>query len=165
MATVWLAYILSEGSRQPSVQGWADDHRQTLELLLGQPLCPTVEFSDDRLGQVLRLLSRKAAWEAVESKLWQSIQAVYGTIEVTGVCLDHITIDLPPMKLMAAAAEPSGHLLACDLYLDPDADNPSYRPLIARLRQLLDGWGCCTQEAARCPPRSATTLQPMGTTI
>ena len=45
--------------------------------------------------------------------------------------------DLPQLKLMAAAIEPSGQLLACDIWPGQSADDPLYQPLIARVRQLL----------------------------
>ena len=39
LATVWLAYILSESDhRKSSVEEWAWQHRQTLERMLGQPI-------------------------------------------------------------------------------------------------------------------------------
>jgi transposase len=45
--------------------------------------------------------------------------------------------DLPQVKLMAAAAEPSGHWLACDIHTGQAADDPLYRPLVARVRQMV----------------------------
>lgn len=158
LATVWLAYILSEGDhRKSSVEDWTWRHRQTLERLVGQPL-RRLEFHDDRLGIVLRRLSRTAAWEALEGDLWQSTLSVYA-VEVASVRLDSTTTygyhtptedgvrphghsqdhrpDLPQLKLMAAAAEPSGHLLACDVHPAQAADDPLYLPLITRVRQML----------------------------
>jgi len=113
-------------------------HQNTLQHLLGQPICE-IEFNDDRLGILLRRLSDTKAWESIENDLWQSTVTVY-EIEMTGVRLDSTTTygyhngyhngyhtptedglmqhgyskdhrpDLPQLKLMAAAAEPSGHL-------------------------------------------------------
>jgi transposase len=144
LATVWLAYILSEGDhRKASVQDWADRHQQTLERLLGQPIRRGVECNDDRLGIVLQRLSQTAAWNAVEADLWQRTVAVY-EMGLTGVRLDSTTTygyhtpteegvmhyghskdhrpDLPQVKLMAAAAEPSGHWLACDVHAGQAAE-------------------------------------------
>jgi hypothetical protein len=158
LATVWLAYILSESDhRKSSVEEWAWQHRQMLERLLGQPIRRT-EFNDDRLGIVLHRLSQQAAWEAIEDDLWQATVDVYD-LEVTSVRLDSTTTygyhtltedgvmqyghskdhrpDLPQLKLMAAAAEPSGHLLACDVHPGQAADDPLYRPLLTRVRQML----------------------------
>src|SRR5207248_9467636 len=71
LASVWLAYILSEADhRKASVEDWANRHRHTLQRLLGQPLRPA-EFSDDRLGILLRRFSAAHTWHALESDLWQ----------------------------------------------------------------------------------------------
>jgi transposase len=158
VGVVWLAYILSQGDHhKSSVEDWAWKHRRTLEKLLGQPL-RRVDFSDDRLGIVLHRLSQTPAWYALETDLWQSTVVVY-EIEVMGVRLDSTTTygyhaatedglmqhghskdhrpDLPQLKLMAAAAEPSGHWIAGDVAPGQSADDPLYPPLIARVRQVL----------------------------
>ncbi len=159
LATVWLAYILSEGDhRKASVQDGADRHHQTLERLLGQPIRRGVEGHDDRLGIVRQRLSQTAAWNALEAELWQRTVAVY-EIVLTGVRLDSTTTygdhtptddgmmpyghsqdhrpDLPQVKLMAAAAEPSGHWLAGDVHAGQAADDPLDQPLVARVRQMM----------------------------
>lgn len=158
LTTIWLAYILSEGDhRKSSVQGWAERHRHTLERLLGRWI-RRVELNDDRLGIVLHRLSHTATWEALEADLWERTVAVYD-IELSGVRLDSTTTvgyhtttadgvmqyghskdhrpDLPQVKLMAAAAEPSGHLLACDVHPGQAADDPLYRPLLTRVRRMV----------------------------
>lgn len=162
LATVWMAYILSEGDhRKSTVQDWAGRHQQTLERLLGQPI-RAVEFNDDRLGIVLRRLSQTVAWEGLEAELWAKTVAVYD-LEMTGVRLDSTTAygyhkvepdglmqyghskdhrpDLPQLKLMAAAVEPSGQLLASDMHSGQSADDPLYQPLIARVRQMVGRTG------------------------
>jgi transposase len=164
LATTWMSFIGSEGDhRKSTVQDWAERHRQTLERLLGQPI-RSVEFSDDRLGIVLRRLSRTANWEALEAELWAKTVVVYDLDQgMTGVRLDSTTAhgyhaptedgvmqfghskdhrpDLPQLKLMAAAVEPSGHLLACDVLPGQSADDPLYQPVIARVRQMLGRTG------------------------
>jgi transposase len=162
LATVWLAYILSQGDhRKSAVREWANALPHTLEQLVGQPL-REVECSDDRLGRVLHRLSNDAAWAAIEQEVWAATVAVY-ELEVSGIRLDSTTSygyhhgneegmmqwghskdhrpDLPQLKLMAAAAEPSGHLLACDLQPGQRADDPLYTPLIQRVRRLLGRTG------------------------
>jgi transposase len=158
LATVWLAYILSEGDhRKYSVEDWAEKHKHTLEQLVGQPI-RQVGFNDDRLGIVLRRLSPPDTWEALEADLWSSTVAVY-EIQMTGVRLDSTTTygyhtttedgvmqygyskdhrpDLPQLKLMAAGAEPSGYLLASDVLTGDKADDPLYLPMIARVRRIV----------------------------
>jgi transposase len=121
-----------------------------------------VEFSDDRLGGVLRRLSDDAAWAAIEQELWAATVAVY-ELEVSGIRLDSTTSsgyhqvneegvmpwghskdqrpDLPQLKLLAAAAEPSGHLGACDIQPGQCAADPLYTLLIQQVRGLLGRTG------------------------
>jgi len=158
LATGWLGHILSQADhRKSAVQEWADDLPQTLSELLGQPIRPG-EFNDDRLGGVLTRLSNDKAWAAIEQDLWASTVTVY-EMPLTGVRLDSTTShgyhqvqdgglmqyghskdhrpDLPQLKLMAAAAEPSGHIVASDLLAGQKADDPLYVPLIERVRSIL----------------------------
>ena len=128
LAVGWLAYVLSQADhRKSAVRDWATTLPHTLGQLLGQPL-REVDFSDDRLGGVLRRLSAEAAWEAIEQALWAATVAVY-ELPVRGVRLDSTTSygyhqpheeglmhqghskdhrpDLAQVKLMAAAADRS----------------------------------------------------------
>ena len=162
LTTVWLAYILSEGDhRKSSVADWVQRHQHTLERLIQQPI-RDVEFNDDRLGIVLHRLSKTPAWDGLETDLWQSTVAVY-EIEITGVRLDSTTAkgyheptedgmmqygyskdhrpDLPQLKLMVAAADPCGHLLACDTHPGQSADDPLYIPLLERVRPMVNRRG------------------------
>lgn len=157
LATVWLAFLLSQSNhRKVSVQDWARKHSHTLETLIGEPL-RSVEFGDDRLSIILRRL-HDADWSALEADLWQATCEVY---EISYQCirLDSTTSygyhtitpdgllqrghskdhrpDLPQLKLMAAAAQPTGQLLACDIVSGQSADDPLYLPLIRRVRRQL----------------------------
>src|SRR5947207_5569501 len=49
--------------------------------------------------------------------------------------------DLPQIKLMAAAAEPSGLFLAGDVHPGNAADDPLYLPLYRRVRAMLGPTG------------------------
>lgn len=158
LAVGWLAYILSQADhRKSAVREWANGLAHTLHHLLGQPIRP-VDFSDDRLGALLRRFSDDAAWEAIEQDLWAASVTVYD-LPLTGVRLDATTSagyhqptpnglmqhghskdhrpDLPQLKLMAAAAQPTGQLLASDIVPGQSADDPLYTPLIRRVRTLL----------------------------
>lgn len=159
LATVWLSYILSQSDhRKSSVQEWADDLRHTLEMLTGQKLRPGIELSDDRLGIVLSRLSKESARDGIDTDLWSSSLAVYD-LALESVRLDSTTTygyhtpdedgvmqhghskdhrpDLPQLKLMAAAAEPSGQIIACAVHPGNAADDPLYVPLIERVRQIV----------------------------
>jgi transposase len=94
----------------------------------------------------------------MERDLWAATVAVY-EVELVGIRLDSTTSsgyhrvtdegpmqlghskahrpDLPPLQLMAAAAAPAGHLLACDVPPGHCADDPLYTPLLQRVRGLV----------------------------
>src|ERR1700729_3818802 len=158
LAVVWIAFILSKGNHcKVSVQDWANTHHETLQTLLDQPVRRYVEFSDDRLGIVLRRLS-EASWDELESELWQATCQVY-EIPADVIRLDatssygyHVTAsdglmqyghskdhrpDLPQFKLMAAVAQPTSQVIACDIVPGNCADDPLYLPLIRRIRKQL----------------------------
>jgi transposase len=162
LITVWITYILSQADHRKSyVRDWATDLHHTLESVTGQSFRP-VDFTDDRLTLVLQRLDDLAAWSRLEADLWQSTCDVY-ELPVERVRLDSTTSygyhtvteggvmqlghskdhrpDLPQLKLMAAAAEPTGLLLACDVHPGDAADDPLYLPLIRRVRDLLDRTG------------------------
>lgn len=162
LATVWLAYILSEGDhRKASVQDWVDRHHRTLECLLAQPLRPT-EFTDDRLSLLLRRFSKEESWQALERALWQRTLALRN-LPVTGVRLDGTTTygfhtlspggllqrghskdhrpELGQVRVMAAAVQPTGHLVGVDLHPGHLPDDCCYLPLYERVRTLLGRTG------------------------
>jgi len=153
-----LIFVLSEGDhRKSTVRDWVERHRQILERLLGQEIRPT-DFTDDRLGIVLHRLSRTDAWQVLEAELWSNTVVVYDP-EVTGIRVDSTTTygyhtpveggvmqyghskdhrpDLAQVKLMTAALEGSGHMVACAVLPGQRADGALYRPVIARVRQML----------------------------
>ena len=133
----------------------------TLAQLLGHPI-REVECSDDRLGGVLHRLSDDEGGDASERALWAATVAVYA-LALTGIRLDsttsygsHQVTDegvmplghsqahrpaLPQLKLMAAAAEPSGPLMACEVHPGQCADAPLSTPLIQRVRALVGRQG------------------------
>jgi transposase len=162
LAVGWLAYILSQADhRKSAVRDWANGLPHTLEHLLGHPI-REVECSDDRLGGVLYRLSDDETWDAIERSLWVATVTVY-ELELAGIRLDSTTSygyhqvtdegvmqrghskdhrpDLPQLKLMAAAAEPSGHLIACDVHPGQCADDPLYTPLLQRVRGIVGRTG------------------------
>jgi transposase len=162
LVTVWLAFILSAGDhRKSTVRDWAARHQHTLERLLGQPIRAT-DFTDDRLGIVLRRLSHPAAWHALEGALWQATLLVYD-LPLTSIRLDSTTVagyhaptedglmqygqskdqqpHLRQFKLMAAAAEPHGLPVAADVVAGQRADDPLYLPLLHRVRQIVGRTG------------------------
>ena len=76
LAAVWIAFILSRSDHTKiPVQEWTQSLHPTLSQLLGQPLRPA-EFSDDRLGILLRRLQQLGDWDGLETDIW------HGTCEV-----------------------------------------------------------------------------------
>jgi transposase len=157
LATTWIAFILSESDhRKVSVQDWAQRHHHLLERFWEQPLRP-VEFSDDRLSILLHRL-HDADWTGLEADLWEDTCQVYD-IPLDCIRLDATTTygyhqttpdgviqfghskdhrpDLPQLKLMAAVAQPTSQMVACDMVAGNSADDPLYLPLIRRVRQQL----------------------------
>jgi transposase len=162
LAAAWIAFILSRGNHtKVHVQDWSEGLHHTLSHLLGQPL-RHAEFSDDRLGILLRRLQDCDDWAALETDIWHGTCEVY-ELPLERVRLDSTTTygyhtitpeglmqlghskdhrpDLPQLKIMAAAAEPSGHLIASDLYPGQTADDPLYLPMTRRVRSLLGRTG------------------------
>ena len=162
LITVWITFILSQADHCKShVRDWAADLHHTLESVTGQPFRP-VDFTDDRLTLVLQRLSDPMVWARLEADLWQSTCNVY-ELPVERIRLDSTTSygyhtvtegglmqlghskdhrpDLPQLKLMAAAAEPTGLLVASDVHPGDAADDPLYLPLIRRVRELLGQTG------------------------
>ena len=83
VSDVFLTYILSESNaKMAPVQEWVIKHRQTLETLTGQRIRET-DFTDDRLGDVLRYLSEDELWWAIEQEVSQQSMRVY-RLEVKG---------------------------------------------------------------------------------
>jgi transposase len=163
LITVWISFILSQADHRKShVQPWVESLQHTIETLIGQPIRP-VEFGDDRLTLVLKRLSDLTVWHELETDLWQAQCEVYALPPVERVRLDATTTygyhtvgedgvmqlghskdhrpDLPQIKLMAAAAEPSGIFLAGDVHPGNAADDPLYLPLYRRVRDILGQTG------------------------
>ena len=176
----WLAYILSEGDHaKASVRDWVARHQQTVADGL-DTVCRDTEFTDDRLGLVLRRLSDSVAWAHCEAALWDAVATVYALPAPTQVRLDASTFsglhtvepgglmqyghskahrpDWPQVKLMAAVAEPAGWLLASDLHPGQRADDGLYLPLVARVRRTLGRTGllyCGDNKMAALATRAA----------
>jgi transposase len=153
-ATVtWLAHILSECDHFMShVQDWANAHPETLGQMLGQPIRET-DLTDDRLSEILRHLSDDTLWHRLESALNARMIRTYrlprrqvrvdsttAKIDKQGVSWlfrhghskDHRP-DLTQFKVMLAALDPLGVIVATDVAAGNAADDPLYLPIIDRL--------------------------------
>ena len=91
LITAWLSFILSQADhRMSEVESWAEDHLQTLQALLPEPVRGK-DFTDDRLADVLRYLSDDETWEEVETQLGQRLIRVYN-LDREPVRLDSTTV-------------------------------------------------------------------------
>ena len=160
--TIWLVHILSQADhRLNRVQDWVARHAETLRRCTGQAL-GELDFSDDRLGAVLRYLNDDAAWTGYEQSQGRDLIRVYELPNETvrldtttastyqaagleglfrrGVSKDHRP-DLAQVKAMLATLDPLGLPLASAVVDGSRADDPLYEPAIAQVRATLQRAG------------------------
>src|SRR5712692_8792472 len=155
----WLTHILSEGDhRMNQVQDWANTLPHTLSTLWGQPVRAS-DLSDDRLAEVVRHLSLPAVWHPLEQAVSQNLIRVYRLkpervrLDTTSVSVyadrDEVAVlfqhghskdhrhDLRQFKVMLAALDPLGVVVAADVVAGQRADDGLYLPTILRLQTTL----------------------------
>jgi transposase len=155
LTTVWLAYILSEADhRMSEVEPWAKEQIEMLSALIPKPV-RVKDFTDDRLADVLRLLSNEEDWEEVETRLGRHLIRVYdlkrrpirldsttvtvyhdvegNTLFQYGYSKDHRP-DLPQFKTMLGTLDPLGMPLVTMVIAGNEADDGLYIPTITRGR-------------------------------
>lgn len=158
VAMVWLTHILSEADhRLNHVQPWAERRLNTLSLCTDQPV-RSLDFSDDRLQDVLTALSEDERWDSFERALNQRLLRVY-ELSPERVRLDSTTAsgywqvseeglfqfghskdhrpDLPQLKLMLSTLDPLGMPLVTQVVEGQRADDPLYVPAISQVRQSV----------------------------
>ena len=157
VATLWLAYILTEcDHRMSHVRAWVNARRGALSRLIGQEIRET-DFTDDRLAEVLGYLSGTAIWHRVEAGISQQCIRVYDLslgpmrLDATVGQVYHDTEDhtlfqvgrtkagtyATQFKLMLGALDPMGLPVAVDVVSGERADDPLYVPAYRRIRQTL----------------------------
>ena len=162
LSVVWLAHILSQADhRMNRVQEWGSRRLETLRGY-GMKTVGPQDLTDDRLADVLRLLSDDVHWQAFEQELMGHLVRVYdlptscvridtttassyGEVNEQGLLQlghskDHRP-DLPQLKLALASLDPLGMPLATEVLSGEQADDPVYLPLIARVRSGLHQHG------------------------
>jgi transposase len=160
LAAMWLTHIVSESDHRLShVRRWAKQRLETLQCCSGQQVAE-LDFTDDRLADVLQALSDDVRWSAFESALTGNLLRVYDlsteqvrvdattasgywTVSEEGLLQfghskDHRP-DLPQVKVMLSSLDPLGMPLATQVVSGERADDPLYVPAIAQVRQ---GLGC-----------------------
>src|SRR5947199_9713797 len=120
------------------------------------------DLTDDRLADLLRLLSDDVHWQACEHELMGQLLRVYDLpaqtvrIDTTtassyadvteegllqlGHSKDHRP-DLPQLKVVLASLDPLGMPLATEVIAGEHADDPVYLPIITRVRDGLQQKG------------------------
>jgi transposase len=158
----WLTFILSESDHRLSyVEPWVATHLETLRRLLNPDLT-VQDFSDDRLGDILRYLSDDASWEAIEQELGQRTVRVYQLpqrivrLDSTTVSLHHDPEgteliryghskdhrpDLAQLKVMLASLDPMGVPLVTQIVAGNAADDALYIPAVDQVRSVLERTG------------------------
>ena len=158
----WLTHILSECTHSMSpVRDWANKRQHTLACLLRQTLRAT-DLSDDRLAEVLRILSLDAVWQPFEQAVTQRTLRIYHLpphrvrLDTTTASIHHSNEasvlfqrghskdhrpDLPQLKAMLATLDPLGLLLAVEVVAGQRADDGLYLPMIERVRTILPAKG------------------------
>jgi transposase len=154
----WLPHLLSAGDhRLHQVAPWAKQRLQTLRECTGQPVHP-LDVGDDRLATVREALRDDTRWSACEGALHPHALRGYA-LPPAGVRLDRTTAhghwrvtadgllpfgpstdhrpDLPQVTSMVSALDPLGMPVATDIVPGQRADDPLYRPAIARVREGL----------------------------
>lgn len=155
---VWLSFILSEADHRLSyVEPWVARHQATLKRLV-DPSLQAADFTDDRLGDVLRYLSDDEAWSAVEQRLGQRLLRVYQLalaqvrLDSTSVSLYHEAEaktlisyghskdhrpDLAQVKVMLGSLDPLGVPLVTQVVAGKSADDPLYIPAVDEVRAVV----------------------------
>lgn len=162
VSEVWLSHILSEGDHRLSyVEDWVAIRPVTLSVSLNQDI-HKLDFSDDRLAEVLRLLSDDERWSSFESDLNQRLVRVY-ELKPSQVRLDSTTVsghwsvtedglfqyghskdhrpDLPQLKVMMATLDGMGLPLVTGVVDGSRADDPLYLPTVTAIRESLGQTG------------------------
>ncbi len=160
-AVIWLAYILTTGDhRKVSVEAYIKGMQHTLSQLSAQDI-EVLDFSDDRLGHLLKHLSKSTYWHLIEQDLNERSIEVYDLAQdvircdATTVSGDHKVIDgglfqfghskddptRPQIKVMMGSLDPVGMPLSTDVLSGERADDGLYIPIIDRIRSGLNKSG------------------------
>jgi len=162
VVAVWLTLVVSEGDHcLAHVQPWVEAHLDTLTACLGKPVRP-LDFSDDRLADLLDRLADAATWAELETALNGAVLRVYevdgdrvrldstsaktyagvseGGLFQFGHSKDHRP-DLPQVKISLSALDALGLPLTTTVVSGNGADDPLYVPEIQRVQATLGAGG------------------------
>lgn len=148
---VWLTHILSRADhRLYHVQEWSRKRLRILGGLLNQPV-RDLDFTDDRLGDILKILSNDEKWNRFEGEFNKHLLYVYDlpskqvrldatSVKSFGKILEDGLIkqghskdhrpDLGQYKIMLSTLDPLGLPLSSMIVSGEKADDPLYLPVI-----------------------------------
>jgi transposase len=154
----WLCFIISTGNHRAShVQKWAEQRLYSLSAVTGKPV-RALDFSDDRLADLLARMGDGKAWQPFEQELASGLLRVYdlapevvrvdstsaktyagvsesGLIQF-GHSKDHRP-DLAQIKISLASLDPLGLPASTTVVAGNSADDPLYEPEITRVRKTV----------------------------
>jgi transposase len=158
VVAAWLCFIISQGNHRLShVQNWATQLLHLLEVLTGRAV-RALDFSDDRLADLLTQLSELKPWRAFEQELSGQLLRAYdlrarlvridsttaktyagvseGGLFQFGHSKDHRP-DLAQVKINLATLDPLGLPLSTTVIAGDRADDVLYTPEISCVRTTL----------------------------
>jgi transposase len=158
----WMVYILSQSDhRLNQVEAFVAQHLSLYEASFGTQI-RALDFSDDRLANILERLATEPSWSEFESALNQKTIRVYD-LSVEHIRLDSTTTysyqavtqegllqlgfskdrrpDLGQVKISLASLDPLGMPLMTAVVSGKSADEPLYVPAIKRLQESLGRGG------------------------
>jgi transposase len=159
-SVIWLAHILSRGDhRMNHVRGCVQQTLHTIQACVPVPIAD-LDFTDDRLADVLEALSDDAAWQAIQTDLNRQTITVF-ELPTDLVRLDATTItvdtdprgllkmghskdhrpDAPQVKVMMASLDPLAMPLVTQIVAGNSADDPLYLPAVEAVRASLKKTG------------------------
>jgi transposase len=158
----WMVYILSQSDhRLNQVEAFVEQHLSLYEASFDREV-RALDFSDDRLANILERLATEPCWSAFESALNQQTIRVYD-LSIEPIRLDSTTTysyqavtqegllqlgfskdrrpDLGQVKISLASLDPLGMPLMTAVVSGKSADEPLYVPAIKRLQESLGRGG------------------------
>ena len=159
-SVIWLAHILSRGDhRMNHVRDSVQQAFHTIQACVPVPI-QDLDFTDDRLADVLEALSDDEAWQAIQIDLNRRTLTVF-ELPTKLVRLDATTItvdtdprglmrighskdhrsDTPQVKVMMASLDPLAMPLVTQIVAGNSADDPLYLPAVEQVRASLQKRG------------------------
>jgi transposase len=158
----WLCFIISCGNHRLShVQKWAEERLHLLEALTGKSV-RSLDFSDDRLANLLAQMGNRAVWQPFERELSSELLRVYdlnaeivrldsttgktyagvseGSLFQFGHSKDHRP-DLAQVKISMSSLDALGLPISTTVVEGNSADDPLYEPEIRRVRETTGKGG------------------------